>query len=149
MKTFKLTLSAILLFTIANVFSQSNSVYIIIDEIADNITELKSEFGNQANVYVTDGISPSAIRQISNSMEGLQINDLHIYALTKPGAIVFNSIAVTSSNIEEWSTEMKAWSKNVSSKVVIHSDIVFEGVEGSLLKQHLEETTGLIFAAQN
>ena len=89
MKTFKLTLSAILVFTIVNAFSQSNSVYIIIDEIADNIAVLKSEFGNQSNVYVTDGISPNAIRQISNSMVNLQIHELHIYALTKPGAIIF------------------------------------------------------------
>jgi len=68
MKILKLTLVAILLFAIANAFSQSNSVFIIIDEIADDIAQLKSEFSNNPNLYVTDGISPNAVKQISNSI---------------------------------------------------------------------------------
>jgi hypothetical protein len=117
----------------------------VIDEIADDITSLISEFGDQSNVFVTEGFSPNALVQIANSIVQLQIEDLHIYALTKPGAIVFNSIAVTPDNEDEWSSDLKDWGRNVTNKVVIHSEVVFTGEEGSLLKQRLETITGLVF----
>ena len=82
-------------------------------------------------------------------MGNLQIEDLHIYVLTKPGAIVFNSIAVTPNNVNDLSADLKTWSKNVSNQVVIHSEVVFAGDEGILLKQSLEDITGLIFTTQN
>jgi hypothetical protein len=37
----------------------------------------------------------------------------------------------------------------VSNTVVIHSDHVFMGEEGQLLKQQLEEIAGLLFTSQN
>ncbi len=149
MKILKLTFITILMFTVVKTFSQSNSVFIVIDEIADNVTQLKSEFSNYSNLYVTNGISPDAVKQISISMEELQIEDLHIYVLTKPGAMIFNSIAVTADNVDDWSVDLKSWSKNVTNKVVIHSEVVFSGDEGNLLKQRLEDITGLLFIAQN
>jgi hypothetical protein len=145
MKNFVLTLIAILLIPAVNAFAQSDSDFIVIDEIADDITSLISEFGDQSNVFVTEGFSPNALVQIANSIVQLQIEDLHIYALTKPGAIVFNSIAVTPDNEDEWSSDLKDWGRNVTNKVVIHSEVVFTGEEGSLLKQRLETITGLVF----
>jgi hypothetical protein len=145
MKNLVLTLIAILLVPAVNAFAQSDSDFIVIDEIADDITSLISEFGDQSNVFVTEGFSPNALVQIANSIVQLQIEDLHIYALTKPGAIVFNSIAVTPDNEDEWSSDLKDWGRNVTNKVVIHSEVVFTGEEGSLLKQRLETITGLVF----
>lgn len=149
MKKSKLALISILLATVFNAYSQSNSEFIIIDEIADNAEQLVSEFSNQSNVYVTDGITPNALGQIHHSVENLQIDDLHIYVLTKPGAIVFNSISITVGNINDWSTDLKALSRVVKNKVVIHSEVVFSGEDGILLKDHLEDLTGLIFTTQN
>lgn len=128
--------------------SQSYSDFIVIDEIAEDMSELKSEFGNQANVYWIVGTSVNAIHQISTATEAIQIENLHIYVPTKPGAIVFSSIAITSENIQEVENELAAWSNLVSSKVVIHSEVVFTGDEGALLKRRLEEITGLIITAQ-
>jgi hypothetical protein len=149
MKKPALTLTTILLCTVFNAYSQSITEFIIIDEIADNAEQLISEHSNQSNVYVTDGTTPNALGQIYNSVENLQIENLHIHVLTKPGAIVFNSIAITADNIDDWATELKAWSEVVTNKVVIHSEVVFTGAEGSLLKERLEEETGLLFTTQN
>lgn len=149
MKKSKLALIIILLCTVFNAYSQSNSEFIIIDEIADNAEQLISEFSNQSNVYMTDGITPNALGQIHNSVENLQIDDLHIYVLTKPGAIVFNSIAITVDNINDWSADLKTLSGVVKNKVIIHSEVVFTGEEGVLLKERLEEITGLLFTTQN
>jgi hypothetical protein len=145
----RLALSVILLFSMASAFSQDYKSFIVIDEIAEDLDQLKSEFANQSNVYFIKGFTPNAIEQFSTASENLQIEELHIYAATKPGAIVFNSIAITSGSLIELTPALKEWSKVVSNKVVIHSEVVFTGDEGILLKQQLEEITGLIFSTQN
>lgn len=149
MKLFNLSLSVFLLSMTASVFSQSNSVFVLIDETAEDIEQLESEFSNQANVYFADGSSLSAIDQIPESTKDIQIEKLHIYTATKPGAIVFSSLAITTNNESEWSPYLKACAGLVTKQVVIHSDVVFSGEEGSLLKQRLEDISGLMFTTQN
>jgi len=149
MKMSKTIFAIILLCPIVSLFSQSYTDFIVIDEIADNMTELKAEFGNQPNVYWIDGTTVEAVAQISNAARGLQIENLHIYVPTKPGAIVFNSLAITSNNLDDLAEELKAWSNVVTKQVVIHSEVVFTEEEGALFKQRLEEITGLLFTTQN
>ncbi len=149
MKFLKPILVVILMSPAILAFSQTYSDFIVIDMIAQNYEELESEFRGQANVYWTDSSSPNAIEQISLTASTLQIENLHIYAPTKPGAIVFNSIAITNHNLDELAEQLAAWSNLVTSQVVIHSEVVFTGDEGLLLKQRLEEITGLVFTMQN
>jgi len=145
----RLTLSVILLCWITIAFSQTYPVFIIVDEIAEDLDQLKSEFSNQSHVYFINGFTPNAIEQFATAAENLHIDELHIYAATKPGAIVFNSIAITPGSLVEVSTALKEWSGIVTNKVVIHSEVVFTEEEGILLKQRLEEITGLTFSTQN
>lgn len=145
----RLTFSFILLLSFASAFSQTYPVFIVIDEIAEDMDQLKSEFSNLPNAYFINGFTPNAIEQFAAASENMQIEELHVYAPTKPGAIVFNSMAITSRSLPELTPALKKWSRVVSSKVVIHSEVVFTGEEGILLKQQLEEITGLIFSTQN
>jgi hypothetical protein len=145
----RLTLSAILMCWITVVFSQEYPVFIMVDEIAEELDQLKSEYNGQPHVYFINGFSPNAIEQFATAAENLHIGDLHIYAATKPGAIVFNSLAITPGSLPEVSPALKEWSRVVSNKVVIHSEVVFTEDEGILLKQRLEEITGLVFTTQN
>jgi len=61
MKSIMLASISILLITNAIAFSQSIPEFVIIDEIADDMEQLKSEFSGHPNVYVTDGITPNAL----------------------------------------------------------------------------------------
>lgn len=149
MKLPRTIFAIILLSPCVHLFSQSISDFIVIDEIADNITELQAEFNDQPNVLWTDRDSPDAIRQITDFIEGLQIENLHIYVPTKPGAIVFSSIAITPDDVADLAVELHAWSNAITKQVVIHSETVFTGEEGLLLKQRLEEATGLLFTTLN
>jgi len=149
MKFLKPILVIVLMCPVVLAFSQTYSDFIVIDEIAENYAQLESEFSGQANVYWTDANSPNAIEQISLTASTLQIENLHIYVPTKPGAIVFNSIAITNHNLDELTEHLSAWNYLVTTQVVIHSEVVFTGEEGILLKQRLEEITGLVFTMQN
>lgn len=149
MKVTKLALLITLLGVSVNLFSQTAEDLIIIDEIADDITELIAQYSDHPQVYVTDGNTPDALRQISAQLVELRIEDLHIFVPTKPGAIVFSSIALTPENLEELPFDLTDWTEVISGKVIIHSDVVFSGEEGQLLKQVLESRTGLEFISQN
>lgn len=140
-------LSALLCLSI-NLFSQTDQDLIIIDEIADDITELIEQYKDHPQVYVTDGNTPDALRQISDQLVSLRIENLHIFVPTKPGAIVFSSIALTPENLEELPFDLTDWTEVISGKVIIHSDVVFTGEQGQLLKQVLENRTGLEFISQ-
>ena len=149
MKLLKSILVVILMSPAILAFSQTYSDFIVIDRIADNYAQLKTEFSGQANVYWTNGNSPNAIEQIANTASTLQIENLHIYAPTKQGAIVFNSIAITTHTLDELAEQLSVWNNLVTHQVVIHSEVVFTGDQGLLLKQRLEEITGLVFTMQN
>jgi len=149
MNVTKLALTLALAGVIPPTFAQSFSEFIIIDELREDIEQLVSTFGDQDNMRVIEGFSPNAIEQISNSLEHVQIEELHIYTATKPGAIVFGSISITSNNQSDWSPILRDWAHVVSDKVIIHSEVVFSGAEGIQLKQELENTTGLVFTSHN
>jgi hypothetical protein len=149
MKISRILFAILLCYPIFSAFSQSYTDFFVIDEISKNFSQLQAEYGNKANVYWTNGTNVNAVEQISNAAMGLQIENLHIYAPTKPGALVFNSIAITSYNVDEFADLLRAWSNVVTNQVVIHSEVVFTGDEGTLLKQRLEEITGLAFTTQN
>lgn len=149
MKVSRLALLIILICSSGPLFAQSPEDIILIDEIADDITELLAEFGDLPNVYVLDGNTPDELRQITDQLVNLRIQDLHIHVPTKPGAIVFSSIAITSESVDELPLDLTDWTQVISGKVVIHSEVVFTGEEGLLLKQQLERKTGLVFISQH
>jgi len=149
MKLSKIIFLIVFMCPVVQALSQSYTDYIVIDEFVENISDLQTEFANQANVYWIEETSSSAIEQISKAAENLQIQNLHIYVSTKPGAIVFSSIAITGKNIDDLAVQLSAWSRAVSDQVLIHSEVVFSGEEGNLLKQRLEEITGVVFTTQN
>jgi hypothetical protein len=131
--------------TVINAYSQSGSDLFILDENAEGIDQVRAGFAPGSKVFEPTGFAPNAVQQMTEFMKGLEMKDLHVYALTKPGAIVFNSISVTTNNLDEWSGDLKEWGKHVNGKVFIHSEVVFSGEEGLQLKQSLEEITGLVF----
>lgn len=149
MKTIRNVFVLLCLSPFVTVLAQPATDFIVVDEIADNINQLQDEFEGQANVFWTDGNSFNALEQISAALEGKQIETLHLYVPTKPGAIVFSSLSITSRDVDEVSEELKVLGNYVSSSVVIHSEVVFNGEEGALLKQRLEEISGLMFSVQN
>jgi len=99
--------------------------------------------------YVTSGSDQKAPEQIAQAISNFQLEELHIYVNTKPGAMVFGSVAITMESVDVFAKDFSAWKQNVRQRVIIHSDVVFEGQQGEQLKQRLEAITGLEFIAQN
>ena len=141
------TIITILLF-MANGFAQTLNDFIVIDEIAEDAELLKKQFDN-SNVYLSTGGGINAINQITNAIKNQQIENLHLFVASKPGALVFSSISIVNSNVNRLALELVKWKSYVSGEIIIHSDVVFSGTEGTQLKHELERLTGLTFTTIN
>lgn len=149
MKVSKLALFIIMISAAGQLFSQSNEDIIIIDDIADDITELLETYATHPRVYVADSDTPEELRQLTDQLVDLRIKDLHIYTPTKPGSIVFSAMVLSPGNLDVLPFDLTDWTTVISGKVIIHSDVVFTGDQGQLLKEELESRTGLEFISQN
>ena len=149
MKNSILLMLPVFCFSILNTFSQESKDFYVIDEGIGEMEFFDPPLLKESNVYEIRGFTPNALKQISTALSGMEIQDLHILVLTKPGAIIFNNLSVTPGNMDEWSTVIRGWARSVQHKVVIHSDVVFTTEEGGRLKQSLEEISQLEFIMQS
>lgn len=125
--------------------AQTSRDWVVIDEIADEIVQLNRQYEGRSNVFHIKGVEQSALLQVFNAIEDADVHDLHLYVPTKPGSIVFNTIALTPDNVDDFSDELSGWKTRMDGRVVIHSNVVFTGEEGDVLKRCLEKITGLEF----
>jgi hypothetical protein len=151
MKNSKALLLFMCLSGFLNTYSQDDQAYFVLDEGIEEIAPFNMLIPqlDHSYVFTIDGFSPNAVVQIAERSKGLEIEELHLFVLTKPGAIVFNSVSVATDNEDEWSSDIKQWGEQIRSSVVVHSSNVFSGAEGALLKQRLESVSGLEFISQD
>lgn len=149
MKTMKryLLMLALLLGTICSYAQNTTTDYVVLDQSAPNLAQLKTQFAGQSNVFINDNTKPAPYL-IPNIMVGKQVADLHIYVSTQPGVIYFNSITITPANAVSFSEEFALWNDIVSGNVVLHSADVFTSPQGATLKTTLQQLTGLNFITQ-
>lgn len=131
-----------------NVNSQTTEDFIIIDEITENFDFIENQLAGQSNVYITKGESITELKQISKQLENRTVKNLHIYATSKPGILIFNHNQINIRNIDTYKKELSSWNKYISGKVIFHTSNIFTGLDGILLKHKLESITGLIFNAK-
>lgn len=147
----KLLLLPLCLCGFLNTYSQVEQDYFFLDEGIEEIEPFNALISQlePSRIFRIDGFSPNAVMQISAQLDRLHIRELHLLVLTKPGAMVFNSQSVATENENEWSSNIEVWGAGTIKRVVIHSNDVFSGEEGILLKQRLESNTGLEFSTQS
>ncbi len=136
------------LFFLSSVVANAQSYLVIIDESLENKEQVYSNQKSLKNVKILDGKNLSAPQQIVNSLKNDVIDDLHIYAPTKQGAIVFNSVSITTETVEYYAQQFLELESLVKNKVIVHSEVVFEGDEGAKLKLMLQKISGVEFISQ-
>jgi hypothetical protein len=118
--------------------------YIVVDQSAPNLEQLKTQYIGQAKVYFNDSAKPAPYI-ITMMLYSNTAVDLHLFVATQPGSINFSSVKITSGNAGEFAQYFKDWKSRVSGKVIIHSTDVFTTAAGLSLKTKLTELTGLDF----
>jgi hypothetical protein len=145
MKPLSIILPVILIILNSNSYGQTNQAdYLVIENNFPGKTEFEKSVKGSENIYFNKSEIP-VIYQLDSLLEGENINNLHLYLNTKPGEINFGKIILTPQNLSEYSDRLKGLKKLVSGRVIIHNNLVFTEEKGALLKQMLEEISGLHF----
>ena len=110
-----------------------------------NLRQVQKRYEKKSDVYFIKETQVNPLKQIAKALDGRTIRDLHIYLQTIPGTLVFNSVTVTTENVNALKEPLLQWKNFVSGRVVIHSLGVFTGPEGIELKNQLEKSSGLVF----
>jgi hypothetical protein len=110
-----------------------------------NLIQIQMRYEGAPNVYFIRESSTSAAEQIANSLEGLKINDLHIFTRSNTNGILLSGQPVTIENVNESSVQFKRWRKSVSGKVIIHINSGVTSPEISKLIIRLEQLCELEF----
>jgi hypothetical protein len=145
MKKLILLISLVLALGINALAQNINTDFVVLDYSCPNGEVLKAQYKGQANSFVVTASQLLAPGQITKALTGKKVNDLHIFVWSKPGSMVFTSIALTPENIQEYTSLLATWKSHVSGKVVVHSTDVFTAERGLDFKAKLEQITGLTF----
>lgn len=144
----QISLTLLMVLGIMCLYAQNLKVdFVVIDNSYRSAEQLKVQFNGQ-NTFVVEQIKANATTQIAEALNGRQVNDLHIFVSTKPGALGFSNMTLNAETLQEHSAALSKLSSYVAGKVVIHSNDVFTTERGSDFKASLEQITGLIFATQ-
>ena len=119
--------------------AQNTTEMVVLDEAEQSLEDHLVEFKSHQNFFVTNGIEKNAIKQILERIGDPPVDVLKIYVSTKPGAIVFSSIAINNENLENLESDLQALASKVNNSIEIYGELnLFEGEEGQRLKNRME-----------
>jgi hypothetical protein len=77
-------------------------------------------------------LAGNPLDHIYAALANANYNEVHIYALSKPNAIVFNARSITENDIDEIGTLLSKWKEKLltSSTIVIHSEVLEGDIAG-------------------
>ena len=85
-----------------------------------NMVQIQMRYEGTPNVYFIKESSTSGFEQIANAIEGLKINDLHIYARSNSQELILSGIPINLKNVNDFTVQLNRWKDCVSGKVIVH-----------------------------
>jgi hypothetical protein len=145
MKPFLIFLTIMLISPFTNTFGQNNQTdYLVVESNYPGRAEFEKSVKGSENIYFNK-TEISVLYQLDSLLMGKNVNNLHLYLPAKAGEIDFANIIITPENVADYSDQLKDLKQLVSGRVIIHSNLVFSDEKGKLLKQKLQEFSGLPF----
>jgi Domain of unknown function (DUF4347) len=145
MKT-KAFFTLIILIALCNSIKCQNNLsdFLIIEKNYFGKADLEKSMRNSENVFFNNTTTP-VIAQVEIILKGKMINNLHLLVQTENGKMIFENTVLSNANVANFSNYISVWKNSVKGKIIIHSNHIFSGEDGILLKQKLEEISGLPF----
>lgn len=149
----KLPLFAIVGLLILSSFTakaQKNEL-VIIDQAAEDIEVIISQFAREVNIYII----PSAGNPLDLITEALKTHQntdvIHLFAMCKPGAIVFNQLSLLESELDQYNSYFEQWKKLLSPKaeIFIYGNNLAFDTEGKNMINVIAAKTGSVVRASS
>ena len=147
MKKKLLLISLMLLGYVNGIMAQSpkSNDFVIVGAVSgdQNMEQIESRYRHRPNVFFTVTSAVSGAEQISKSLEGRKIHDLHIYVNNDQQGLFLTDVPVTLANANDFSAQFSEWKKSVSGKVVVHNQTGIVSPVYLNLLDKLKELTGI------
>jgi hypothetical protein len=126
----------------AGLLSQPSKL-VVIDTLVTN--EYKNLYGydSTTKILILPG-EGNPLEIIASELGKSDYSEIHIFALTKPGSIIFDELNLIPETIQEYSEDLTRWKTLIKpgTRIVIHSETLTDGPEGSILLDKIAEFTG-------
>lgn len=145
MKPFFIFLTIMLISPFTNTFGQNNQTdYLVVEINYPGRAEFEKSVKGSENIYFNKSEIP-VLYQLNSLLAGKNVNNLHMYLSAREGEIDFGKFIITPENVADYSDQLKNLKQIVSGRVIVHNNLVFSEEKGKLLKQKLQEISGLPF----
>lgn len=124
----------------ANASGQTAKLIIVDPLVSQELNSIRASHPDGRVVMLpADGNPLSAI---AAELKAGTYSEVHIYALTKPGSIIFDEMSVIASEIGNYESLFREWKNLSASSVTIHSDVLTSVPEGNTIVNTIAEYTG-------
>lgn len=128
-----------------NTCGQNNQPdYLVVESNYPGRAEFENSVKGSKNIYFNKSEMP-VLYQLDSLLTGANVNNLHLYLTARSGEIDFGKFIITPENVSDYSEQLIDLKRLVSGRVIIHNNLVFSEEKGKLLKQKLQEISGLSF----
>jgi hypothetical protein len=110
-----------------------------------NMIQIQMRYEGAQDAFFIKESSISGIEQIANALEGLKINDLHVFAKSNGKDLFLTDLPITTENVNDFTVQLKRWKKSISGKVVVHNNTGNQSSELNNLLVKMKELTQLEF----
>lgn len=110
-----------------------------------NMIQIQMRYEGAPNVYFIRESSASGAEQIANALEGLKINDLHIFTKANNTELLMTGLPLTIENVNDFNLQLKRWKASVSGKVIVHIGSSTTSTQINNLLNKMGELTELEF----
>jgi hypothetical protein len=145
MKPFSIFFTIMLIALYPSTYGQNNQTdYLVVESNYPHKAEFEKSVKGSENIYFNKSEIP-VLYQLDSLLAGKNVNNLHLYLSAKSGEIDFGKFIIKPENVETYSVLIRNLKQIVSGRVIIHNNLVFSEEKGKLLKQKLQEISGLAF----
>jgi hypothetical protein len=147
MKKFLLISGLIVGFTFSLIAQESINDLVVVGQVAsnENMKQIEARYTGKENTFFVNDSGSNAIEQITTAISGRAFENLHIFVQSTANSLIFNSLVITSENIDQFTTSLLKWKKSFSGKVIIHCASPLSDYSKSRIKQAFERITGMEF----
>lgn len=145
MKPYSIFFTIVLIALYPSTYGQNNQTdYLVVESNYPGKAEFEKSVKGSENIYFNKSEIP-VLYQLDSLLSGKNVNNLHLYLPAKAGEIDFEKFIITPENVADYSDQLKDLKQIVSGRVIVHNNLVFSEEKGKLLKEKLQEISGLPF----
>lgn len=134
----------IVIVSVSSVTTGQVTKLIVVDPlVADEISNISKSFPGGNLLLLPENGNPLLI--IAGELKKQAYAEIHIFALSKPGSIIFDEVAIIDENINDFTEDFSEWRSPAGTVtvIIIHSGVLTLVPEGNYLVNMISGFTGM------